>query len=212
MSVERRSRGLPGQFADRPYSTLHPAPLHGEMGPPRAARAAAPYGAARGSPERPVRLRGIGQALLTKLLAPRSVVFSRLWVALLPRLHVNDATQANPVERADEVAADLPHRGHLRREQLVGGPSGFAAQAGELVAVGEGSGRGVGDIEDETGMINLVFALHIWDRDHRTLLDAPAVLLAGRIERSACTVNLTVRHTDALSITAPVHRRHVGLR
>lgn len=35
---------------------------------------------------------------------------------------------------------------------------------------------------------------------HRTLLDAPAVPLTGRIERSAGTVNLAVRRTHALNI------------
>ncbi|MGW3835082.1 hypothetical protein [Streptomyces microflavus] len=61
-------------------------------------------------------------------------------------------------------------------------------------------------------MINLVFAPHIWDRDHRTLLDAPAVLLTGRIERSAGTLNLSVRRTDVLDIAVPEHRRRIGHR
>lgn len=61
-------------------------------------------------------------------------------------------------------------------------------------------------------MINLVVAPNIWDRYHRTLLEAPAVLLTGRIERAAGTVNLVVRHTDALDIALPRHRRNVGHR
>ncbi|MER6190160.1 hypothetical protein [Streptomyces cyaneofuscatus] len=73
-------------------------------------------------------------------------------------------------------------------------------------------GVAFGAIEDETVMINLVFAPHIWDSDHRTLRDAPAVLLTGRTERSAGPINLAVRRTDAPSIATPAHRRHIGHR
>lgn len=73
-------------------------------------------------------------------------------------------------------------------------------------------GVAFGAIEDETGMINLVFAPHVWDRCHRTLLDAPAVLVTGRIERSDGTVNVAVGRVEALTVAAPVPRRHVGRR
>ncbi|WP_103530425.1 error-prone DNA polymerase [Streptomyces sp. SM11] len=73
-------------------------------------------------------------------------------------------------------------------------------------------GVAFGAIEDETGMINLVFAPHVWDRCHRTLLDAPAVLVTGRIERSDGTVNVAVGRVEALTVAGPVPRRHVGRR
>lgn len=73
-------------------------------------------------------------------------------------------------------------------------------------------GVAFGAIEDETGMINLVFAPHVWDRCHRTLLDAPAVLVTGRIERSDGTVNVAVGRVETLTVAAPVPRRHVGRR
>ncbi|CAM5631671.1 error-prone DNA polymerase [Streptomyces griseus] len=73
-------------------------------------------------------------------------------------------------------------------------------------------GVAFGAIEDETGMINLVFAPHIWDRCHRTLIDAPAALLTGRIERSDGTVNVAVDRVETIPVAAPVPRRHVGHR
>lgn len=73
-------------------------------------------------------------------------------------------------------------------------------------------GVAFGAIEDETGMVNLVFAPHVWDRCHRTLLDAPAVLITGRVERSDGTVNVAVGRVEAITVAAPVPRRHVGHR
>lgn len=73
-------------------------------------------------------------------------------------------------------------------------------------------GVAFGAIEDETGMVNLVFAPHVWDRCHRTLLDAPAVIVTGRVERSDGTVNVAVDRVEAITVAAPVPRRHVGRR
>ncbi|MEV7053501.1 MULTISPECIES: error-prone DNA polymerase [Streptomyces] len=73
-------------------------------------------------------------------------------------------------------------------------------------------GVAFGAIEDETGMVNLVFAPHVWDRCHRTLLDAPAVIITGRVERSDGTVNVAVDRVEAITVAAPVPRRHVGRR
>ncbi|MFJ6146506.1 error-prone DNA polymerase [Streptomyces anulatus] len=73
-------------------------------------------------------------------------------------------------------------------------------------------GVAFGAIEDETGMVNLVFAPHVWDRCHRTLLDAPAVIITGRVERSEGTVNVAVDRVEAITVATPVPRRHVGHR
>ncbi|MFI7291996.1 error-prone DNA polymerase [Streptomyces anulatus] len=73
-------------------------------------------------------------------------------------------------------------------------------------------GVAFGAIEDETGMVNLVFAPHVWDRCHRTLLDAPAVIITGRVERSDGTVNVAVGRVEAITVAAPLPRRHVGRR
>lgn len=73
-------------------------------------------------------------------------------------------------------------------------------------------GVAFGAIEDETGMVNLVFVPHVWDRCHRTLLDAPAVIITGRVERSDGTVNVAVDRVEAITVATPVPRRHVGRR
>ncbi|MFJ2026789.1 error-prone DNA polymerase [Streptomyces sp. NPDC087897] len=73
-------------------------------------------------------------------------------------------------------------------------------------------GVAFGAIEDETGMVNLVFAPHIWDRCHPTLIDAPAVLVTGRVERSDGTLNIAVGQVEPVQVAAPVPRRQVGRR
>ncbi|MFD8584205.1 error-prone DNA polymerase [Streptomyces californicus] len=73
-------------------------------------------------------------------------------------------------------------------------------------------GVAFGAIEDETGMVNLVFAPHVWDRCHRTLIDAPAVLVTGRVERSDGTLNIAVAQVEPIPVAAPVPRRQVGRR
>ncbi|MFI1929348.1 hypothetical protein [Streptomyces sp. NPDC020330] len=114
------------------------------------------------------------------------------------------------------IRPDLERLGALTTARARSLPDGALVHVGGLPKYLQrpptAHGVAFGAIEDETSMINLVFAPHIWDRDHRVLLDAPAVLLTGYIERSAGTVNLAVRRTDALSIATPTHRRHVGHR
>ncbi|MCX4481764.1 error-prone DNA polymerase [Streptomyces cellulosae] len=75
--------------------------------------------------------------------------------------------------------------------------------------------RGVafGALEDETGMVNLVFSPPVWERCRRTLLDAPAVLLEGHVERSHGAFNVIVHRSEALAMPVPaVRRRQYGRR
>jgi error-prone DNA polymerase len=55
-----------------------------------------------------------------------------------------------------------------------------------------------GALEDETGMINLVFSPPVWERSRQAVLEAPAVLLAGHLERDRGSVNLIVHRARAL--------------
>jgi error-prone DNA polymerase len=73
--------------------------------------------------------------------------------------------------------------------------------------------RGVafGAIEDETGMVNLVFAPPVWDHYGRILLEAPAVLIDGHVERSHGAINVIVHQAETITMPAPTaRRRHFG--
>ncbi|MGC0405323.1 error-prone DNA polymerase [Streptomyces sp. SAI-126] len=72
------------------------------------------------------------------------------------------------------------------------------------------NGVAFGALEDETGMINLVFSPPVWDRCRRTLLEAPAVLLDGHVERSHGAVNVIVHQAEP--VTAPTVDRRSARR
>lgn len=59
-------------------------------------------------------------------------------------------------------------------------------------------------------MVNLVFAPAVWDHYGRTLIEAPAVLLDGHVERSHGATNLIVHKAEAMTMPAPTARRHFG--
>jgi error-prone DNA polymerase len=68
-------------------------------------------------------------------------------------------------------------------------------------------GVAFGALEDETGMINLIFSPPVWERCQRTLLEAPAVLLDGHVERAHGAINLIVHQAEGLTLPAPASRR-----
>ncbi|MEV6512949.1 error-prone DNA polymerase [Streptomyces sp. NPDC051642] len=63
------------------------------------------------------------------------------------------------------------------------------------------NGVAFGALEDETGMVNLVLSPPVWERCHRTLLEAPAVLLDGHVERSYGAVNVIVHQAEAMAVS-----------
>jgi len=71
-------------------------------------------------------------------------------------------------------------------------------------------GVAFGALEDETGMVNLVFSPPVRERCRRTLLEAPAVLLDGHIEREHGAFNVIVHRAESLAVptsTRPRRRR-----
>lgn len=70
------------------------------------------------------------------------------------------------------------------------------------------NGVAFGALEDETGMVNLVFSPPVWERCRRVLLEAPAVLLDGHVEREHGSFNVIVHRAESLAVpTAPRTRR-----
>lgn len=69
--------------------------------------------------------------------------------------------------------------------------------------------RGVafGVLEDEAGMANLVISPPVWERCRRILIDAPAILLDGHVERAYDVVNVVVHDVQSLAVPAPAARR-----
>jgi error-prone DNA polymerase len=64
------------------------------------------------------------------------------------------------------------------------------------------------NIEDETGLINVVISKGCWARYRRTARDAPALLIRGRLERSEGVVNVVADEMILLPVPASTASRN----
>ncbi|OEV04054.1 DNA polymerase, partial [Streptomyces nanshensis] len=63
------------------------------------------------------------------------------------------------------------------------------------------------NIEDESGMINVIVPPPVWDAHMKMAVDHAALLIHGRIERSRGAINLIARRLEPLIVTTPASRR-----
>jgi error-prone DNA polymerase len=56
------------------------------------------------------------------------------------------------------------------------------------------------NLEDETGLINVVCSKGCWARFRRVARDAPALLVRGRMQNSDGVVNIVAEHLTALAV------------
>ena len=62
------------------------------------------------------------------------------------------------------------------------------------------------NLEDETGLINVVCHREVWARFRRVARSAPAFVVAGRLERVETVINIVAEHIDALPLGAAALR------
>jgi error-prone DNA polymerase len=58
------------------------------------------------------------------------------------------------------------------------------------------------NLEDETGMINVVISVGVWNRYRRTARDSSALIIRGRVERARGVTNLVADHLQPLPLAA----------
>ncbi len=58
------------------------------------------------------------------------------------------------------------------------------------------------NLEDETGLINIVCSKGCWARHRRVAREAPALLIRGRLERSEGVINIVAEHLEPLAMQA----------
>ena len=56
------------------------------------------------------------------------------------------------------------------------------------------------NLEDETGLINVVVSKGCWARYRRVAREAPALLIRGRLERSEGVINVVAEHLELLAL------------
>ena len=63
------------------------------------------------------------------------------------------------------------------------------------------------NLEDETGLINVVCSLGCWNRHRRVARAAPALVIRGRLERAEGVTNVIAERIDALTVPAAAGSR-----
>lgn len=93
----------------------------------------------------------------------------------------------------------------------------IATEPGRRVAVGgvvthrqrPGTAGGVTflSLEDETGLLNVICSVGLWQRFRRVARSAQAMVVRGRIEAADGAVNLVAEHLATLTLTVPARSR-----
>ncbi|GAA4715783.1 error-prone DNA polymerase [Promicromonospora umidemergens] len=93
----------------------------------------------------------------------------------------------------------------------------IATEPGRRIAVGgvvthrqrPGTAGGVTflSLEDETGLLNVICSVGLWQRFRRVARSAQAMVVRGRIEAADGAVNLVAEHLATLSLTVPARSR-----
>ena len=64
------------------------------------------------------------------------------------------------------------------------------------------------NVEDETGMLNVIVSVGVWKRFRRVLRESPALLVRGILERSAeGVVNLLADYAESLAVPSETRTR-----
>ena len=123
------------------------------------------------------------------------------------------ATGISPADHAvRHVRPALDRRGVLSAASLATAESGRRIEVGGIVTHRQrpatASGITFVNLEDETGLVNVICSVGVWNRYRRVAREAPALIVRGVLERSAeGVVNLLADRLEALPITARVASR-----
>jgi error-prone DNA polymerase len=150
--------------------------------------------------ERPDQLRGTVitiQPPLLPMLSAAEQVLSDLWSTGL-------STDDHPIRHVRQALTD---RGALSVAQLATAESGRRIELGGAVIHRQrpSTARGVTflNIEDETGMVNVICTVGVWNRYRRVARTAPALVVRGMLERSEeGVINILADRFEPLPVAA----------
>ncbi|WP_375390349.1 error-prone DNA polymerase, partial [uncultured Amnibacterium sp.] len=114
------------------------------------------------------------------------------------------STDDHPVAH---VRAELGRRGVLASTALQGAESGRRVEVGGVVTHRQRPATASGitflNLEDETGMVNVIASVGVWQRYRRVAREAPAMIVRGILERSPeGVVNIVADRFERLPIGA----------
>ncbi|HEV2360248.1 MAG TPA: error-prone DNA polymerase, partial [Acidimicrobiales bacterium] len=114
---------------------------------------------------------------------------------------------ASPVEFGRE---ELRRRGVLTATDLEKVPHGKRVKVGGVVTHRQRPATAGGttfmNLEDETGLINVICSKGVWTRYRLAARTAPALIVGGRLERNDGVVNIVAEKLEELDLTVAVGR------
>ena len=155
--------------------------------------------AGQAAEERPERFAGVSAAGPPPTLPGMNEVettMANLWATGI-------TTDSHPMR---QVRAQLEHEGILSATQLRAAEPGRRVRVAGVVTHRQrpatASGVTFMNLEDETGMINIVISVGVWNRHRRTARDSAALIVRGRVERAQGVTNLVADHFQQLLLAA----------
>jgi error-prone DNA polymerase len=142
------------------------------------------------------------QPPLLPLLSPAEQVVYDLWATGI-------STDDHPIRHAREKLAS---RGALRVDQLAEHESGRRIEVGGVVTHRQRPATAGGitfiNLEDETGTLNVIAGIGVWNRYRRIARESPALMVRGILERSPeGVINLIADRFEPLTIAARMNSR-----
>ncbi|MEU4389468.1 error-prone DNA polymerase [Kribbella sp. NPDC023855] len=162
------------------------------------------WNAGRAAEERPGHLSGVsssGPPPMLPGMTGMETTMADLW-----------ATGISPDDHPiRHVRAALDERGILRANQLSTAEDGSRVYVGGVVTHRQRPATAAGvtflNLEDETGMINVVCSSGVWNRYRRTARESSAMIIRGRLERSTGVTNLVADKLERLPLAAKTTSR-----
>jgi error-prone DNA polymerase len=162
------------------------------------------WNAGRAAEERPGHLSGVGSSGPPPMLPGMTgmeTTMADLW-----------ATGISPDDHPiRHVRAALDERGILRANQLSTAEDGSRVHVGGVVTHRQRPATAAGvtflNLEDETGMINIVCSNGVWNRYRRIARESSAMIIRGRLERSSGVTNLVADKLERLPLAAKTTSR-----
>ncbi|MDP9420302.1 MAG: error-prone DNA polymerase, partial [Actinomycetota bacterium] len=153
---------------------------------------------------RPGRLPGVvtgAEAPPLPALAPAEETAADLWATGI-------SAEVHPTEHG---RAHLDVLGVLTAEALAGAEPGARVLVGGVVTHRQrpatASGTVFVNLEDETGLINVICSAGLWERYRAVARTAPALLVRGTLERAEGVVNVVADRLELLPLGAPTRSR-----
>ncbi|TDU86656.1 DnaE-like error-prone DNA polymerase [Kribbella voronezhensis] len=162
------------------------------------------WNAGRAAEERPGHLSGVsssGPPPMLPGMTEMETTMADLW-----------ATGISPDDHPiRHVRPGLDERGILRANQLSTAEDGTRVYVGGVVTHRQRPATAAGvtflNLEDETGMINVVCSNGVWNRYRRVARESSAMIIRGRLERSQGVTNLVADKLERLPLAAKTTSR-----